>query len=327
MPGVNRPLFGSDRIWNRLIEFAGVPQSNIVFDGRLVFHRWGTRDFWEMKNAAAHPIPRSVSPQVGLLLLCDASGSPVPQCSDPSLHEWFSHSSTPMLSPNEVAFDDKLHTVNSVFPVVPGETYTLLAACAFNHSEKSSQGMWLAVAKPMTFVAPEPYVRADRPPQKIELAGPAPARPRLKLSADEEWKVLSRFAGKPFGEMQLDVSADDATALKVTLRNNAKTQIRVATWSGEAQFAILVRDSRGRQVPMTEKGKRLFQTGGYLDVRWLAAGQTEAHTLSLRELIRMDEPGDYTVLASLPVVGDVDAVLTAAPIDVRIRPAGSVPRK
>ena len=40
MPGVNRPLFGSDRIWNRLIEFAGVPQSNIVFDGRLVFHRW-----------------------------------------------------------------------------------------------------------------------------------------------------------------------------------------------------------------------------------------------------------------------------------------------
>ena len=121
----------------------------------------------------------------------DASGSPVPQCSDPSLHEWFSHSSTPMLSPNEVAFDDKLHTVNSVFPVVPGETYTLLAACAFNHSEKSSQGMWLAVAKPMTFVAPEPYVRADRPPQKIELAGPAPARPRLKLSADEEWKVLS----------------------------------------------------------------------------------------------------------------------------------------
>ena len=79
--------------------------------------------------------------------------------------------------------------------------------------------------------------------------------------------------------MQLDVSADDATALKVTLRNNAKTQIRVATWSGEAQFAILVRDSRGRQVPMTEKGKRLFQTGGYLDVRWLAAGQTAEHAV------------------------------------------------
>jgi len=32
----------------------------------------------------------------------------------------------------------------------------------------------------------------------------------------------------------------------------------------------------------------------------------------------MKAPGDYTVLASLPVVGEVDAVLTAAPVKVRI---------
>ena len=36
-------------------------------------------------------------------------------------------------------------------------------------------------------------------------------------------------------------------------------------------------------------------------------------TLPLDRLFEMKGPGDYTVLASLPVVGDVDAVLTAGP--------------
>ena len=30
-------------------------------------------------------------------------------------------------------------------------------------------------------------------------------------------------------------------------------------------------------------------------------------------------PGEYTILASLPVLGNVDAVLTASPVKVQIR--------
>jgi len=41
-------------------------------------------------------------------------------------------------------------------------------------------------------------------------------------------------------------------------------------------------------------------------------------TLPIHDLFEMKAPGDYTVLASLPVVGEVDAVLTAAPVKVRI---------
>jgi hypothetical protein len=37
-------------------------------------------------------------------------------------------------------------------------------------------------------------------------------------------------------------------------------------------------------------------------------------------------PGEYTGFASLPVIGDVDAVLTAAPIKVRIDPKAGAPR-
>ena len=33
----------------------------------------------------------------------------------------------------------------------------------------------------------------------------------------------------------------------------------------------------------------------------------------------MQAPGDYSVVASLPVIGGVDAVLTAQPVTIRVR--------
>ncbi len=40
--------------------------------------------------------------------------------------------------------------------------------------------------------------------------------------------------------------------------------------------------------------------------------------MPINELFDMKAPGEYTVLVSLPVIGDVDAVLTTAPVKVRV---------
>ena len=69
---------------------------------------------------------------------------------------------------------------------------------------------------------------------------------------------------------------------------------------------------------MTEKGKTFFGGGSAIDTRQLKPKETIDQSIPLVGLFDMKTPGEYTVLASLPVVGDVDAVLTAAPVKIRV---------
>ena len=109
-------------------------------------------------------------------------------------------------------------------------------------------------------------------------------------------------------------------SLKVSLHNRSKEPILIKKWKGESDYELLVRDPAGKPVAMTEKGKKFFACGQMLDIRDLKPGEAITATLPLGELFDFDfkAPGQYTILASLPVLGDVDAVLTASPLKVRI---------
>ena len=105
--------------------------------------------------------------------------------------------------------------------------------------------------------------------------------------------------------------------------NQSKTPICVKKWEGAAGYNLLVRGTDGKAVPMTEKGKTLFDGGSVIDTRDSKPNETIEQSIPLAELFDMKAPGEYTVLASLPVVGDVDAILTAAPLKVRVNQKSS----
>ena len=68
------------------------------------------------------------------------------------------------------------------------------------------------------------------------------------------------------------------------------------------------------------KGKAFFQVGkALLEESGLGRRDTLKESLPIGELFDMSAPGEYTVLVSLPVIDDtIDAVLTAAPVKIRI---------
>ena len=74
----------------------------------------------------------------------------------------------------------------------------------------------------------------------------------------------------------------------------------------------------GGQAGATDgKGQGILLRRRCLEIRDLKPGEAITATLPLGELFDFKTPGEYTILASLPVLGNVDAVLTARPVKVR----------
>jgi hypothetical protein len=86
---------------------------------------------------------------------------------------------------------------------------------------------------------------------------------------------------------------------------------------GGSACQILVRGPGGAAVPMTAEGEKRFADVTSLGYRALKVRERLDLAVPLAGLFQMNIPGEYTLLASMPVIGDVDAVLTAAPIRVR----------
>ena len=59
-----------------------------------------------------------------------------------------------------------------------------------------------------------------------------------------------------------------------------------------------------------------------MDIRKLKPGEAIRASMPLAELFAIQAPGEYTVLVSLPVIGNVDAVLTAKLVKIRVPTAG-----
>jgi hypothetical protein len=341
--GVDRPLYGSDRIWDRIVPTAGLTRGGVRLRTIIGFFPRGCVN---MRLQAIAPgneeTPRGLNmmnsmTECSAILIRDSRGVPV-LTNWYEGHGWWTGLSEVHIGGNR-PYQEQPQAENprrqelvymsdtglGGYHLVPGERYTLLAAVGVNHNDtgEAVPAESLLVAPPVTFEAPAEDVESPHWGDGFtEKQTPAviPKAPRPIVSAQQRWKALSRFAGKSFRGFLLEASSPSRGELLVTLRNyDAKDYPYITKWSGQSGYEILIRDPEGKSVRLTEKGERSFQGGRTLGGQILLKGNTIKETLPVGDLFDMHAPGEYTVLASLPVIGDtIDAVLTAAPVKIRI---------
>jgi hypothetical protein len=333
IPGVDRPPYGSDRMWDRLLPMAGLTRFGVQMRTVISFAPAGCVNMRLQANAPGNENARSGLNMTNSMVYCsailirDSHGAPVLTNGDDGCSGGFCGFTT---TANTCDTD-----LSASYHFIPGERYSLLAAVGVNHNHtgEALPAESLLVAPPVTFVAPAENAISRRPGSEFaEEQSPlaVPPAPRPTLSAQQRWDLFSRFAGKPFKGLVLEASVSKSRELLVALRN-CGTQKRwpasVTKWSGQSDYEILVRDPHGKFLELTDKGKTFFRGGKTLDGQALAKGETIKATLPIGELFEMRAPGEYTVLASLPVIGHtIDAVLTAAPVKIRIDAPKAEPR-
>jgi hypothetical protein len=310
--GLTRPFYGSDELWPKLVARASIP------DPTLSCEIIGPADAWDIiriavGNRSGHVFGPELASAETTVLVRDSRGKPmfpiVAGDDDGQVIERLDATGfEPAHSKDAVA----MPRFPRRYPIIPREPYTMLAAVRLRGNPTA-----FAVAEPRTFVR---SVSDEFGVESISDGNgrPAHAVPKPTPSNRGNWDYLLRFAGKPFGDLQLTAEQPNPDALKVSLVNLGKKSIIVKKWEGIAGYDVQVRSAEGKPLPLTEKGKVQFQGGGALDTCDLMPQHKIEETIPIRDLFEMQSPGVYSVLVSLPVVGEVDAVLTAAPVKIHI---------
>ncbi len=336
--GETRPLYGSDQLWAKLVD--RVPNRNPEYDIEWKVIR--SSDPFESDDPRIVLSSRSVRSLAAArgsakvtLLVRDMRGKPVftmrrdvgdTETADLSCGTV----KTSDASPFEPVGGKAAAGGRSVaaypafpgsFPIIPGEPYTVLAAVRIKGDHPS-----FVVARPFTYV---PRFGGDFRANKESDSHIQPSQDMFAAVAplDSRWDELARFADRPFEGLHLTASARKPDVLMLSLGNQSKRPIIVKKWEGAGGYNVQLRNSDGKTVSLTEKGKRFFDGGSAIDTRELQPKETIEQSIPLSELFDMKTPGEYCVLASLPVIGDVDAVLTAAPVKIRIGQQPAAPGK
>ena len=357
--GVNRPPYGSVKMWQRLTALAAAPRTDLVLKSEvkvngnsvgLSMHLErpeqkpvGNPPVGDGRLTATNSSPHSEDDPNGSLwywadqlhLACDSRGTPVIPDETGRRHAGYGGFSYPGNHP-EAGRD--YHSLSAIYPLQPGCRYTIISAVNLMDLKKLDLPPRLAsgvvVAKPVQFSMPEGdfsptpggiFIGHDNRETPKPKPSPAPcpepgnaATTTAPLTFDQRWEQAHRFAGKPFAGLRLEALVGKMAAFKVILRNCSDKEILVKKWKGESDYEVLVRDPTGKSASLTEKGKRFFAGGNLLDIRELKPGDAVEATLPLGSLFLAKTPGEYEVIISLPIVGDVDAVLTAAPVKVQL---------
>ncbi len=341
LAGVTRPAYGSSRMWERLAAMAAMPRADASLESTVQVHGDDVLLHMKLENLTGDLIRLDTGKnEREIVLLRGSNGAPL-----------FTNGNATSITPRWISTNEVLYPrgfvptggryrssaanadypLEMVFSLRRGATYTVLTAVNLTLDEefieqpyhtpefaKAKDFSALVVAKPVAFSVP--LSDSDAPEGK-QLSSPTlPVVPRKSPPTfDEQWEAASRFAGKPFEGLLLQASAGGPRELKVDLCNRSDKGLIVQKWKGDSDYEILVRDSAGKPVPLTEKGRKSFQSGELLDIiPWLKPGAAVHASLPLAELFAMQSPGEYTILASLPIMGTIDAVLTAAPVKIRI---------
>jgi hypothetical protein len=331
--GVNRPRYGSAILWNRL---ASLGSEAVSPDGsRRTIEptdlAMGGLSFELRSRAGNHQSGRHVDMETTLLVR-DAEGKPVaPMENERGLPKSRELYNTPvqMGSGNSRLREDAgpvfvSRDLNG-YPVVVGQQYTVLAA--FDFKDKKTRTI---VAPPLT-VTPQPSWRAAIATVEKRTGDGARSQGAAALHGGSlsvgHWESLAPFADKAFEGLILKAFDAKGGGLKVVLTNCADRPLIVKKWELGSGFGVLVRDQSGAEVRLSEAGRKYFQAGKSLQMALLKPRETIEQFIPITELFDMKTPGEYIVLASLPVIGDVDAVLTAAPVRIRVDQKPTEPKK
>ena len=316
--GVNRPPYGSARMWERLATMAQTPRTDMVLQTTIRPQEDAIYLMMNLENLTKDVIRLDVGRgEREIVLVRDKNGTCLPTNENAReiIPSWWFMGGPDVLFPRRfVATDQHPHSsvanasypLQMVFPLRRGATYTVLTAVNLTLGDDFIKRPYhsvdfadakdfsaLTVAKPVTFTVPG--IESDATNTKMASASVAPsASPTPPLTFDEQWKESIRFAGKPFEGLLLAASVGKPSELTITLHNRSSKSILVKKWKGESDYEILIRDPAGKPVPLTEKGKMFFQSGNLLDIRALKPGEAVHATLPLSEFFAMQAPGDYS---------------------------------
>jgi len=322
VPGVDRPLFGSERMWDRLLRNAGSSVRGMTLgaeasiQGELASLGLNVEGIRFNAGTADRVVP---VPRGSTVLVRDAEG----QVLNPNLNtrlyqtRWYYDPSAPSAQKMRTTYKGTF-PLYRMFTFQPGKTYSLIFAGNFawpsTATSPHDQTEWSLVAKPIEFSIPSPSHAAF----KGQLWQAPCQKSQVRHTNSQDWATLNRFAGKPFNGLSLVASIGNENDLDATLRNCGTRAVIVKKWLGNFDYDILVHDHLGESVCLTEKGEEFFRSWKTLTACVLEPGATIKATLPLNRLFEMGAPDDYTILTSLAVVGDVDAVLTATPVKIRV---------
>jgi hypothetical protein len=331
--GLTRPPYGSTNIWRRLLAKASTGGTFVSADCNID-DQFGFSDRAlkiTLENSLGAPFGEELASAETTVLVRDSRGVPVfpvelggrrGAARKDNLYRF-----TPVAGeiPTKVSSEAKLWVpICQQYPILPGARYTFMAAVRLKGRRTE-----LLVAGPTTWLAhisgTDPNASDESRIETRRLRSLAASTPAV-AAPDEQWRTLSRFAGKCYGGLLLQAAISRPGELSVTLTNQAREPIVVKKWEGSSGYEVLVRGPSGLATPLTWKGEQCFEGGGMLNSRQLKPRDTLVTMLPIGELFDMWVPGEYTALASLPVIGDVDAVLTAAPVKIRIKPKPPMPK-
>ncbi len=325
--GVNRPPYGSGTFWQKLLPTAGLAKEDMALsvsgecsDGSVIAHL-------RLANQAEHSIIGTPYPFNAIMLVRDNQGNVVPANENRRGYRIKGWSRDPKVAvlPGEI-FSDNSCEFGLVYHLQPGKRYSVIAAMNATSDREAYRGQGNAdkvlffASKPTVISIPDADDHACRRNQDdVGVESPPSAIENPPLPFDRQWQDLGRFAGKPFEGLQLNASIDDSLRLTLSLKNVAAEAIAITKWKGDSDYEIRIRGPNGKSVGLTEHGKEFFARCRILDVRHLDSGESITAALPIGELFVMRDPGEYTLLASLPVIGDIDAVVTAKPVKVRVQ--------
>lgn len=145
----------------------------------------------------------------------------------------------------------------------------------------------------------------------------------------EVWKRMETREGKEQSTLRLEsVVAPDRVVfgkpwrLVLSIKNIGDQPVRSAKQHGQSDYLVLVRASNGNLVPLTEKGRKLFaidQSGGFHFQ--LIPGHAIGTSLAMQDLFDFREPGEYEVLASVTLTGEISGGLVSKKLKVIVHNA------
>jgi len=274
LAGRNRPFFGSDEIWPRLVARSLIRDSILAIGCKLFhsndpFDADGTPQI-TLRKRSGDGFGRELGSAETTVLVRDHRAKPVfpikPSDSDPDRDQLHAGAAKREGAKNCLdtrdfqPLDPRIETPEGskaivtfprfpeLYPIIAGEPYTIVVAVRMRDIRGS-----FAVAGPLTYVPPANgrFHSSEATDSRCLFPDLAPDRAQLM---QRDWDTLLRFAGKPFGHLLLTASKGDAGQLRVSLGNQGKQSIVVKKWEGIGGYDVILRSSDGQMVPLRERG-------------------------------------------------------------------------
>lgn len=222
--------------------------------------------------------------------------------------------------------------LNEIFALDRAGKYTVLLTQLLASDFDREHGPWRLVAKPLVIEITEVTGATRNDIRWNEEIGNDNRSPSSPGSANgTQWSRLALMAGKLQRGCILEafIPVDEPHGGKIIASLTRLTMDRVCDMGGldfldtltgaaASDYDIMVRDQKGADVPLTQRGRAELAARADQDGGLLRPGDATGAAIPLKEWFSMNAPGEYSVLVSLPSRKPGGAMWVAKPIKVTL---------